>query len=513
MRIRNRLAYLLLVAAVAACALPAAASAATIQFTRDEVLHLGSGSERNNVSVREVSGALIVTDTAGLFHPVDTNPFDAPNRCAPVDRHTMRCPVRRFRTRMGSGDDAAGPINTHLPVLIEGGSGNDSYLAFNPSFLTNVEFRGGSGVRDAVSYAASRGPGGGQGVRITNDDVANDGRAGLDTDNVRRDVETLIGSDLRDEITANGPLDFAVTGEFAETRVRALHGDDVVRVGAAGGLGVTILNGLVADGADKIIGGPAPSTVDYGERTRPVNATLNHGGADDGEAGERDEILGGNEIVFGGAAGDTLIAPALSTAKHSLLGRGGNDTLLGALGGDFLTGGPGGDTLQGSSGDDRLSAKDGERDSVDCSLGTDTVEVDSIDNFGGCEHGTIGVLRLSPARLRAEAGETARLKLSWRHPRSWRRLRRVELRLYRGTARVGAVAISTRTGRARGRGAVSVLRRGSRITRTGKTVSARLALRLDGSLAGRLLRVEVEAVDVRGARQLEPEAGLIGVRR
>jgi hypothetical protein len=26
-------------------------------------------------------------------------------------------------------------------------------------------------------------------------------------------------------------------------------------------------------------------------------------------------------------------------------------------------------------------------------------------------------------------------------------------------------------------------------------------------------RVEVEAVDVRGSRQLEPEAGLIGVRR
>jgi hypothetical protein len=55
-----------------------------------------------------------------------------------------------------------------------------------------------------------------------------------------------------------------------------------------------------------------------------------------------------------------------------------------------------------------------------------------------------------------------------------------------------------------GSSGISMLRRASRITRKGKTISARLALRLDRSLAGRLLRVEVDAVDVRGSRQLQP---------
>jgi hypothetical protein len=43
----------------------------------------------------------------------------------------------------------------------------------------------------------------GQGVRISNDGVADDGRLGLDTDNIGRDVETLIGSPFNDQITAS----------------------------------------------------------------------------------------------------------------------------------------------------------------------------------------------------------------------------------------------------------------------------------------------------------------------
>lgn len=43
----------------------------------------------------------------------------------------------------------------------------------------------------------------------------------------------------------------------------------------------------------------------------------------------------------------------------------------------------------------------------------------------------------------------------------------------------------------------------------GKTVAAKLALRLDKSLAGRTLKVEVEATDRRGARQLERDAATV----
>jgi hypothetical protein len=70
----------------------------------------------------------------------------------------------------------------------------------------------------------------------------------------------------------------------------------------------------------------------------------------------------------------------------------------------------------------------------------------------------------------------------------------VTLRVYPGKARVGAVEIGPRS-------------------RRKKTVSAQLVLRLDRKLAGRQLRLEVEAVDVHGARQLERGAGSIRVTR
>jgi hypothetical protein len=522
-RRRPRLGRALLAAALAVCVLPASASAAsvaTIGITDDGTLaYRGNDRETNSLSIREFADAIEVTDNAGELKP--TRPFNSfAQLCVPVTTRTVRCShrpvrIRRISAFLNDRSDTAGPINTHLPVVIGGGSGDDTYNAGNPSFLTNVEFLGGRGVKDTVSYAGSATVGG-QGVRITNDGLANDGRIGLDTDNVGRDVEVLIGSALRDEITANGPLNFAVTGEFARTFARGGQGDDVMRVGASGGLGVTILNGPVADGADKIIGGAASSHVDYSERTRPVNATLNFGGADDGEAGEGDEILGGNESLAGGQAGDILQAPALSRASHTISGNGGNDQLDGAEGADTLVGGPGGDTVRAFGGDDQVFVKDGELDTVSCGEGTDTFEVDSFDNFAQaaalCENGTIGVLRLAPKRLRARAGEPARLKLSWRHPRSWRQLRRVTLRLYRGDSRVGAVAISPRSRRIADRGGLTVLRR-SRLVRKGKTVSAQLALRLHRSLAGQRLRIEIAAVDVRGARQLERRAGSIRVSR
>ena len=50
-------------------------------------------------------------------------------------------------------------------------------------------------------------------------------------------------------------------------------------------------------------------------------------------------------------------------------------------------------------------------------------------------------------------------------------------------------------------------------THEGKTVIARLALRLDESLAGQTLTAEVEATEAGGRRQLERDAGTVRVAR
>jgi hypothetical protein len=499
-----------LTAALAACALPASASAAQLSFHDGELRYDGL-SESNTLSLRHVAGAMIVSDPSGVSNRGLPSAPPGERPCAQVDRQTMRCPVpRRVFADMDEGDDTVGPINTHLPVIIHGGPGDDTYEAGSPSsFLTNVEFVGGADV-DTASYAGSGGSGGGRGVRIVNDGQPNDGRLGLDTDNIGRDVERLTGSPFADEITVD-----VDGGSCCARTVTGGQGDDVLRAGSSGSGGTVIFAmGSAPDGADKIIGGRTQSSVRYSSRTRPVNVTLNFGGADDGEAGERDEIIGGNEQVIGGRAGDTLRAPAGSTASHNILGSGGDDQIDGSDGADTLSGDGGGDTIRAFGGEDRIFAKDGEVDTVECGSDFDrVVDRDANDDLDDCESLTVGVLRLAPKALRAKAGDTARLKLSWRHPDSWRQLRRVTLRLFSGDARVGAVAISPRTRRIADRGAVTVLRRSTRLAGKGKTVSARLRLRLDRQLAGRRLRLEVEAVDVRGARQLGRRAGSIRVSR
>jgi hypothetical protein len=67
------------------------------------------------------------------------------------------------------------------------------------------------------------------------------------------------------------------------------------------------------------------------------------------------------------------------------------------------------------------------------------------------------------------------------------------------------------SGRLTGTGAVKLVP-GSTLSHHGRTVTAKLAVRLPKSLAGEYLRVDVQATDTRGHKQVEPGAGLIRVR-
>jgi hypothetical protein len=133
---------------------------------------------------------------------------------------------------------------------------------------------------------------------------------------------------------------------------------------------------------------------------------------------------------------------------------------------------------------------------------------DSLIEFGPA---TVGRLRLTPAVVHARAGKTTRLAMSWTHPRSWRELRSVELRVYRGAKAVGTIAVRPRGARLSASGAIALVPGRSRLTHHGKTVTARLAMRLARSLAGADLRVAVKATDRNGHHQLAALAGRIHV--
>ena len=67
---------------------------------------------------------------------------------------------------------------------------------------------------------------------------------------------------------------------------------------------------------------------------------------------------------------------------------------------------------------------------------------------------------------------------------------------------IGTVKINPRADKLAATGAVELGRK-SALTREGKTVSAKLALKVDKAFAGRKLAFEVEATDVDGRRQVE----------
>ena len=192
----------------------------------------------------------------------------------------------------------------------------------------------------------------------------------------------------------------------------------------------------------------------------------------------------------------------------------GADTIEGTNARDRLEGGPGRDRLDALGGDDQVRIDDGEPDTLFCGPGFDTASTDAVETtVRDCETRTaVGTLRLAPKAVTAKAGQPAHLRLSWRHPKSWTSCARSSCGS--PTARAGGRRHDPSAGGAdqrRRRLAAGAQAQPARPQ--GKTVTARLAVRLDESLAGQTLKAEVEATDRRGARQLERDAGTVRVAR
>ena len=124
-----------------------------------------------------------------------------------------------------------------------------------------------------------------------------------------------------------------------------------------------------------------PDTVSYAARTNTVHASLD-GHANDGEAGEHDNILAAGEII-GGSGDDVLIGSP--TRATTLISGDGDDTLRGGDRGDLLRGGPGIDRLFGGGGDDQLAGGPGD-DMFSCGAGQDRVgDRKRGERAAGCE--------------------------------------------------------------------------------------------------------------------------------
>jgi Ca2+-binding RTX toxin-like protein len=371
------------------------ASASQLRIEGNEVVYEAAGGEANAVSVTKEGAYYLFTDTGFELDDTTKVTITPDGDCGPVDADTARCPADDIVTlRVGLGDrpdtfeiigDAYPPLdpNTVGPLVVSGDAERDVLIGGNGidqfhGGPGNDELRGGDGP-DAL--------GGDEGVDLVL------GGSGDDTVNGGDDVDTLDAGPGDDEFVNGGAGNDTIDGGDGDDAPVGGEGDDTVRGGPGddrldaptfeaggadtleGGPGDDYLAaGIVDDdtplAADTFLGGDGTDTADFSRRVDPLRIDTD-GVADDGEAGEHDNVGADVERILGGAEGDTLTGddgPELldgGPGGDQLDGLGGNDTLEGGINSgdsDSLAGGDGNDTLRGGAGDDSLNGGAGTDD-------------------------------------------------------------------------------------------------------------------------------------------------------
>lgn len=227
------------------------------------------------------------------------------------------------------GDSGADTLNGGAGNdTLRGGAGNDTLNGddgddtFDEGATSNGGdvMNGGAGI-DTVDYSARTAS-----LTVTMDGAAaNDGETG-EADNVKGDVENIIGGSAADTITGNA----------LNNRIDGRAGNDIL----SGGAGDDVFpQGSVADGDDTITGGTGDDLVDYSARSADITATLDGTTASGDLTNSEADILGTDvEKLWGGSGNDSLTGNALN---NELVGGAGNDQLFGLAGDDTLEGGGG----------------------------------------------------------------------------------------------------------------------------------------------------------------------------
>ncbi|MEY2426196.1 MAG: hypothetical protein QOI61_1768, partial [Actinomycetota bacterium] len=210
----------------------------------------------------------------------------------------------------GDGDDII--IGGTSNDVLDGGGGSDAFLTERTADGADT-ITGGTG-NDVLSYAERSAP-----IAVDADVQPDDGESG-EADDVRADVETLIGGAGNDRLIGSS-LNNTLIGGPGDDLLDGSSGDDA------------FLSAPDLDGADTFVGGTGRDHVSWAERATAVSADPD-GVADDGAPGEHDLVGVDIEMLTSGA---------------------GNDVLVGGPNADELTGGSGDDTLDGGSGADRLN--------------------------------------------------------------------------------------------------------------------------------------------------------------
>ena len=346
--------------------------------TRGIVVTAAPG-EVNVITVRRVPRGIVIEDSGAPLT----------GRCRPMSTGGRFCrgEYDGVDVQLGDGDDRL--EHSTAGGAIGGGPGDDDIRVTTAHYaLTGgpgADRMDATGALDAsVSYADRT-----EAVTVRLNGLADDGEAG-EGDNVIGAVTNLTGGAGSDVLEAGAAGSGLFGGDGADRLVGSPERDTLS--GGAGddeliaGDGDDFLSG--EGGADVFRGGPGIDEVSYNGAQDPLRLTIG-GGADDGTAGEGDDIGDDVENLTGGDGDDLLVG---SDGPNRLYGGFGLDVLRGLGGPDRLIGWGDGDELDAGAGRDVLEAgardrpllRDGERDRLNCRSHAPRIEADVLDRLRTC---------------------------------------------------------------------------------------------------------------------------------
>jgi hypothetical protein len=268
------------VALVAFAAWPALAGAGEVNFyiryaahpsmdVGDVMSYAASSGENNHIAVSTPSASdhVTITDPARAMTPDPSNASFTESNCdlmkGSATCHATQGDDIGVRIYLGHGADTATvqPPSTFVEAKIYGGGGSDS-LNSGAGIDTLTGGRGadalhGGGGFDIASYLGHTRP-----VRVTFDNVANDGQPG-EHDNVHRDIEGAWGGNGDDVLKGDSQTNL-LFGKHGADRIIGRGGAD----GLEGGSGPDHLRG--GTGLDVLSGGPARDVIQAADGQRDL---------------------------------------------------------------------------------------------------------------------------------------------------------------------------------------------------------------------------------------------------
>jgi Ca2+-binding RTX toxin-like protein len=352
---------LLLLASAGSLFLPAAAaSGATVDYDPvDDALVFAGDATAEALTLTSPGAGVVVRFTLFSGSLTTTAPGCVANGPLVVDCSTTPSFVI---LDLGDGADF-GSVDASMPetmpVIMSGGGGSDgltggpaddaflmgpSAAADGPGDTVN-----GGGGRDLVSYGDRLEP-----VTVELERVEPQDGAWGEGDDIRSDVEDIVGGAGADLLAGSGQAN-VILGGAGSDQIDGLGGADDL-IGEEGDDFFSMRGATPAEDGigDRIVGGPGFDVVWYSRGT-PVSLSLD-GVANDGGAGEEDDIASDVEGLIGGFGPDLLTG---NDASNLLNGGMGTDVLRGGDGDDILdmgfsgaTTGDRGDIVEGGPGVD-----------------------------------------------------------------------------------------------------------------------------------------------------------------